>query len=112
MLYSINSVRYDDIGAVEFIENATKIIQNSVDATREEGAERKGSTYYRRHFTAGDLSFVMFGLQGFRSDVTGAEHSYLHVKYDEIQNTKYNTIKGVVPHDSIWTLRCSRCTTV
>ena len=69
MLYSISSVRYDDVGAIEFIEVAIKIIQNSVDIT--ESADRKGSTSYRRHFTAGDMSFVMFGLQGFRSDLTG-----------------------------------------
>lgn len=77
MIYAVNSVRWDDVGAIEFIIAVTKIIKDSVDVTASD--DGKGSTYYRRHFISGEMSFVLFGLQGFRSDLAGTNRQLMQL---------------------------------
>lgn len=65
----MQSVRSDDVGAIEFINVIVEIVENSVGAIRISDGTKFISQF--QMLSLKDLAMMMYGLQGFRSDCEG-----------------------------------------
>ena len=69
MLYAMQSVRSDDVGAIEFIYVMVEIVENSIGTIRISDGTKFVSQ--SQMLSLKDLAMMLYGLQGFRSDCEG-----------------------------------------
>lgn len=69
MLYAMQSVRNDDVGAIEFINVMIEIVQNSIKTIKSSGETKPVSQ--AQILSTKDFAMILYGLQGFRSESEG-----------------------------------------
>ena len=69
MMYAMQSVRSDALGAVEFINVMTDIVKYSIGVIDLSG--RTNFVSQAQVLSAKDFPMILYGLQGFRSDSEG-----------------------------------------
>ena len=69
MLYAMQSVRSDDVGAIEFMNVIVEIVSNSIGAAKT--SRETNFTSQEQKLSAKEFSMILYGLQGFRSDSEG-----------------------------------------
>lgn len=69
MLYAMQSIRSDDVGALEIINVIIEIVKNSIGAIKTSDDIKFVST--AQILSAKDFPMILYGFQGFRSDSEG-----------------------------------------
>lgn len=75
MLYAMQSVRSDDVGAIEFINVIVEIVENSIGAIRISDGTKPISQ--SQILSLKDLAMMIYGLQGLRSDCEGNLNDFI-----------------------------------